>query len=50
MITLDEALTTAHQTLDTVHEGAERQGYYTGARTDIINSHSELRAMLTHGQ
>jgi hypothetical protein len=47
VITLDEALTTAHQTLATVTERAERQGYYTGARTDIINSHSELRAALT---
>ena len=47
MITLDEALTTARQTLATVTERAERQGYYTGARTDIINSHSELRAALT---
>ncbi len=47
MITLEAALTAARQTLATVTERAERQGYYTGARTDIINSYSELRAALT---
>ena len=46
MITLDTALTAARQTLATVTERAERQGYYGGARTDIINSHAELRAAL----
>jgi hypothetical protein len=46
MITLDAALTTAQQTLATVAERAERHGYYSGARTDIINSHAELRAAL----
>lgn len=46
MITLDTALTAARQTLATVTERAERQGYYSGARTDIINSHAELRAAL----
>ena len=46
MITLDTALTAARQTLATVTERAERQGYYTGARTDIINSHADLRAAL----
>jgi hypothetical protein len=46
MITLDTALTTTQQTLTTVAERAERQGYYSGARTDIINSHAELRAAL----
>ena len=46
MITLDAALTAARQTFATVTERAERQGYYTGARTDIINSHAELRAAL----
>jgi len=46
MITLDAALTAARQTLATVTERAERQGYYTGARTDIINSHADLRAAL----
>jgi hypothetical protein len=46
VITLDAALTAARHTLTTVTERAERQGYYTGARTDIINSHAELRAAL----
>ncbi len=46
MITLDSALETARQTLASVTERAERQGYYTGARTDIINSHADLRAAL----
>ncbi len=46
MISLDTALTTARQTLVIVNERAERQGYYNGARTDIINSHADLRAAL----
>jgi hypothetical protein len=46
MITLDAALTAARHTLTTITERAERQGYYSGARTDIINSHAELRAAL----
>ena len=46
MITLHAALTAARQTLATVTERAERQGYYSGARTDIINSHAALRAAL----
>ena len=46
MITLDTALTTARQALATVTERAERQGYYNGARTDIINSHADLRTAL----
>jgi hypothetical protein len=46
MITLNTALTAARQTLATVTERAERAGYYSGARTDIINSHAELRAAL----
>jgi hypothetical protein len=46
MITLKTALTAARQTLTTVADRAERVGYYTGARTDIINSHAELRAAL----
>jgi hypothetical protein len=49
MISLETALAAARQTLATVTERAERaerQGYYTGARTDIINSHAELRAAL----
>ena len=46
MITLNTALAAARQTLTTVTERAERVGYYTGARTDIINSHADLRAAL----
>ena len=46
MITLSTALAAARQTLIAVAERAERQGYYTGARTDIINSHADLRAAL----
>jgi hypothetical protein len=46
MITLETALTTARQALTAVTERAERNGYYSGARTDIINSHAELRAAL----
>jgi hypothetical protein len=46
VITLEAALTAARQTLATVTERAERQGYYSGARTDIINSHADLRAAL----
>ncbi len=46
MITLDVALAVARQTLLTVTERAERNGYYSGARTDIINSHTEMRAAL----
>ena len=46
MISLDTALTAARQTLTVVNERAERQGYYNGARTDIINSHADLRAAL----
>ena len=46
MITLDAAFTAARRTLATVTERAERQDYYSGARTDIINPHAELRAAL----
>jgi hypothetical protein len=46
VITLDIALTTARQTLATVNERSEQRGYYSGARTEIINSHAELRAAL----
>ena len=46
VITLDAALTAARHTFATVTERADRQGYYTGARTDIINSHADLRAAL----
>ena len=45
-ISLETALAAARQTLATVTERAERQGYYSGARTDIINSHADLRAAL----
>jgi hypothetical protein len=46
MITLEAALLTARQVLAVVAERAERHGYYSGARTEIINSHAELRAAL----
>ncbi|MGA2831157.1 MAG: hypothetical protein ABSF03_34170 [Streptosporangiaceae bacterium] len=46
MITLDTALAAARHTLATVTERTERHGYYSGARTEIINSHAELRAAL----
>lgn len=46
MITLDSVLETARQTVATVTRRAAQGGYYSGARTDIINSHAELRAAL----
>jgi hypothetical protein len=46
VIALGAALATARQTLATVNERAEQRGYYSGARTEIINSHAELRAAL----
>lgn len=46
MITLDTALEAAQRALVTVDERAEQRGYYSGARTEIINSHSDLRAAL----
>lgn len=46
MISLDTALSAARATLATVASRADRQGYYAGARTDLINSHAELRAAL----
>jgi hypothetical protein len=46
MITLDAALATARQALAIVTERSEQNGYYSGARTSIINSHAELRAAL----
>jgi hypothetical protein len=46
VISVDTALTTARETLATVTERAEQNGYYSGARTAIINSHSELRSAL----
>jgi hypothetical protein len=45
-ITLETALTTARQTLASVAERAKQHGYYSGARTDIINGHADLRAAL----
>lgn len=50
MITLEAALLSARQVLTVVAERAERHGYYTGARTEIINSHAELRAALGHAR
>ena len=37
---------TARQTLASVAERAKQGGYYSGARTDIINAHADLRAAL----
>ena len=45
-ISLDVALATARRTLASVAEGAQQGGYYTGARTSLINAHAELRAAL----
>ena len=45
-ITLDTALATARRTLASVAERAAQRGYYSGARTDIINAHADLRAAL----
>ena len=46
MITLTPPSQPPGSTLTTVTERAERNGYYSGARTDIINSHAELRSAL----
>jgi hypothetical protein len=46
MISLDTALAVARQALANADERAERPGYYSGARTGIINSNAELRAAL----
>jgi hypothetical protein len=46
VISLDSALATARQTVTTVTRRATERGYYSGARTEIINSHAELRAAL----
>ena len=43
-ITLESALVAARQTLALVTESAKQPGYYSGARTDIINAHADLRA------
>jgi len=45
-ISLETALVTARQTLASVAERATLGGYYSGARTDIINAHADLRAAL----
>jgi hypothetical protein len=45
-ITLESALVAARQTLAAVTERAKQPGYYSGARTDIINGHADLRAAL----
>jgi hypothetical protein len=45
-ISLETALVTARQTLASVAERAKQHGYYSGARTDIINAHADLRAAL----
>jgi hypothetical protein len=46
-ITLESALIAARQTLASVTESAKQPGYYSGARTDIINAHAELMPTLT---
>ena len=45
-ISLETALVSARQALASVAERAKQPGYYSGARTDIINAHAELRAAL----
>jgi hypothetical protein len=45
-ITLETAVAAARQTLASVAERATQHGYYSGARTDIINAHADLRAAL----
>ena len=45
-ISLETALLTARQALASVAERAKQGGYYSGARTDIINAHADLRAAL----
>jgi hypothetical protein len=45
-ISLETALAAARQTLASRAERANQPGYYTGARTDIINAHADLRAAL----
>jgi hypothetical protein len=45
-ISLETALVTARQTLASVAERAKLSGFYSGARTDIINAHADLRAAL----
>jgi hypothetical protein len=45
-ISLETALVSARQALASVAELAKQPGYYSGARTDIINAHADLRAAL----
>ena len=45
-IALETALATARRTLASVAERAAQRGYYSGARTDIINAHADMRAAL----
>ena len=45
-ISLETALVSARQALASVAERAKQAGYYSGARTDIINAHADLRAAL----
>ena len=49
-ITLETALVTARQALASVAERAKQPGYYSGARTDIINAHADLRCPRHAGQ
>ncbi len=42
----ETALITARQTLASLAERAKQADYYSGARTDIINAHADLRAAL----
>jgi hypothetical protein len=43
-ISLEIALSAARRTLAAVSEAAQQSGYYSGARTSLINGHAELRA------
>ena len=45
-ITLESAVDAARQTLASVTALARQPGYYSGARTDMINAHADLRAAL----
>jgi hypothetical protein len=45
-ITLDVAVAEARRTLASVADEARQNGYYSGARTGLINAHAELRAAL----
>jgi hypothetical protein len=45
-ITLETAVAAARRILASVDERAKQHGYYSGARTDIINAHADLRAAL----